>query len=113
MRRLVLALASLALLAACGSAPKLDGSSEQAYAASLERVRQSLDEKRRLDLDSALMAMSLVELGDQIAVAQAGGDPKLQDEQEAGLRAAVDGLTADQVIEKTAPAREKLMNMKP
>lgn len=110
MRRLLLLALPLLLLAtACAETPRVDGSSPEAYEASLTRIRESLDERREVEFESALMAMSLDELGKAVETAKKGGDPASEEEQAAALRAALNGLTADEVIGKAAPARDRLM----
>ena len=115
MRRPFLSLALLAALAGCGGGdPTIDGSSEQAFAASVERVKESIgDEKRQIQFESALLALSLDQLGSEIETAKAGGETMGEAARNEAHRKSLHGLTAEQVIEKAGPSIERIMNMAP
>jgi len=91
--------ASLLAVVGCGE-PRLDGSSDAAYEASLEKVRTRLAGDKLESFNRALTRVALSAAGSPLEML---GDP------EAALargRAAVDGMTADEVIAaaKAAPA---------
>ena len=91
--KLVPALAALAL-AACGREPVvIDGTSEAAFAESVEAARRDLPVADRLAFDSALKAPP----GKRF-----GGRPG---EAEALARATYDGMTAAQVVELARGSR--------
>lgn len=49
------------ILSACGD-PRIDGSSEEAYKASIQKVRDALDEKKKDEFDSALKQVAFSKL---------------------------------------------------
>ena len=88
-----LALAALAL-AACGREPVvIDGSSEAAFAKSVEAARRDLPVADRLAFDSALRAPPGKRFGAR------------PDEVEALARATYDGMTAAEVVEIAGGSR--------
>ena len=85
-----IAVAALVLLAACGGsdAPTIDGSSQEAFTASLAAVRDGLDPATRARFDKAMA----------VAEAETFYAAPSRVSFEASLRARLDGKTAKDVI---------------
>ena len=92
-------------LAGCSSRPRIDASSEEAVAASIERVRESLPEHDRLRFDVALYNVTLSRtfgaLGDTASVVPDAVSLSW-------IAEPLDGLTGDQVIAKGDSVREEM-----
>lgn len=86
-----------------GCSPKIDGSSEEAFRSSVERIANKLDEDKKEEFAEAIMVigMSSIKVGSLFAGMQ---DP---DDLVSEMRTEVDGLTADQVISKARDIRQK------
>jgi hypothetical protein len=84
----------LALVVGCG-APRIDASSEQRAVASLERLRDSLPEEKRLEFDRAVLAIVRSEMDEK-------GLPRLEAAGPGAFDARalepLDGMTAEEVI---------------
>lgn len=87
----------IAILTACAPQPTIDGTSKASYDKSLGVISESLSEKDKLALEGAIMSLTLgnVDLFD------------LEASQER-LRKALNGLTAQQVIERHKSIRTQL-----
>jgi hypothetical protein len=97
----IVAFAAAFLLAACGmmtDGNRVDGSSPEAFAASMETVRADLGAERRAAFEAA------VKLAQVQAFAKAGS----RAEMDAAVRAELGGKTADEIILAAAGKREAL-----
>lgn len=92
MRLIIPCILALVLLLAtgCSSGPKIDGSTPEAFAASMQHAGEALEPKQQSRFASAV---ALVTMKVGMKAASAGNDPTkaLMDE--------LDGLSAEQVIE--------------
>lgn len=94
MKRLMI-IATVALaLSACS--PKLDGSSDEAFKASAEKVAKSLPEEKRGQFAGAMMAIGM----SNIDFADVMSGKATPDSMSAKMRESLNGLTADDVIER-------------
>ena len=92
-------------LVGCFSKPRIDASSDEAVAASIERVRESLPEHDRLRFDVALYSVTLSRTFGAL------GDTALAAPNAVSLRwiaEPLDGLTGDQVIAKGDSVRREM-----
>lgn len=100
MRKLMI-VGVVALLATAACSPKIDGSSEEAFKASTEKVAKSLSDAERAEFAGAVMAigMSNVDFGDMMS------GKSTPDAMSAKMRESLNGLTADEVIERAKGLR--------
>ena len=87
-----LSLAAILLLSACAAAPRIDGSSDEAFQASVVKVRESMPESDRPRFDKALLEISM---DGALARALSGVSRDVMRRQ---LRARLAGKTAAEVL---------------
>ena len=86
-----LSIAAILLLSACG-APRIDGSSDEAFRASVTKVRQSVPESDRARFDKALLTISM---DGALVRALSGASRDAVQEQ---MRARLAGKTAAEIL---------------
>ena len=98
--RLLPILALTVLIGGCGE-PTIDGSSDEAFRASIREVSDSLPENRRDSLATAFMKLAMSSMTPAMMMSNPDSTAVL-----ATVRQQVDGMTADQVLEaaRNAPA---------
>lgn len=106
---LLLAVGVSLMLQGC-AAPTVDTSTDESMRSSIQRVRDSLPEDRRAEFDAAIqtLMMSEIDLPEAFAAALAGKAPTA-DDIATGMKAALDGKTADEIItaaDRVVAARE-------
>lgn len=90
------------LLSACGD-PRIDGSSEEAYKASIEKVRGALDDKEKEEFDSALKQVAFSKL-DLKAIFSGSATP---DSIGKDVLTSLNGKTANDVIADAKKIQEE------
>lgn len=99
MRRSLVLFVGVWMLAGCGKEPTLDGSSQAALTMSMNKIAESLPEEKRAEFTAAYARIMTAHTGD-ISEKAAAKDPKIAETIMADRLKELDGLTADQVIEK-------------
>lgn len=96
----LLLLVSLFVVQGCGgSSNTVDGSSEEAMKASIQRIKESLDEEQKEEFDKAVMLLAF----DGANLFQLGADKNAAEKQ---MREKLGGKTASQIIEEAKTIRE-------
>ena len=90
MPRLLGFILLLGALTVCGCQPKVDGSSEEAMKASVEKIKKSLDADKAQKFETAMAVVMMHNVN-----ASAMGNPEAAQKQ---VLASVNGKTADQII---------------
>lgn len=106
MKRCLLVFAGVWMFSGCGSEPTLDGSSEAALTTSRNKIDDSLSEEKRAEFGDAyrrIMAAHTAGVSERAAAK----DPKVGETVTDELLKELDGLTADQVIDKANKLPEK------
>lgn len=101
----VLSLLGVVLLAGC-SGDRIDGSSKEAFTASIEKIAQGLPEKEAAEFRKALSVIAIKHL--DLAAILAGKKTVAESGNDA-LRQSLNGKTAAEVVEMGAEARAELM----
>lgn len=86
----------LALLVTNCSQPTVDTSSDEKMNESIKRVRESLPEDRRAELDKALLTLSMNEV--DFSELLTTGKPPSTEEAERGFKEVLEGKTAEEII---------------
>lgn len=101
MKKLIMLL-SVVVLAACSGGPEVDASSQQAFESSVKEITQSLDKEQRPDFQRAVIYFTMGGKGGmaKLMAQAAQGDSDGADKAVMKNLQAIDGLTAEEVIEK-------------
>ena len=104
MKKFLALLMLVALLVGCGG-PTIDASSPKAFDESVQVVRESLDEEKRKEFDSAMRTIlaSQATLGNLLDGALSGGGEGMVNK----VTASLDGMNAGQVIKKAEEIKKK------
>ncbi len=86
------------LLIGCDSSPGLDTSSDEAMAASLEKMSAALPPERRPELTRSIAVLAAPKLAEASRPAAFGAEAPLQSQ--ADLMRSYSGMTAEQIIAK-------------
>ena len=96
----LLLLASIFFIQGCGgSSNTVDGSSEEAMKASIERIKESLDEEQKEEFEKAVMLLAF----DGAKLFQLGSDKNAAEKM---MREKLGGKTASQIIEEAKTIRK-------
>ena len=87
---LLVVITIIGILAGCGGPPTVDGTSEKSFQASLEAIRETLDDTQMENFNRAVVKLALHEAGSVLSVDRSNTMPE--------TRKRLDGMTAEQVI---------------
>ena len=91
----------VAMFVGCGGGPVIDGSSDEAFKESLEKVRASLEPEQATEFDKALMVVGFNSMGVLFS------NPTSPEEMMVKMKKDLDGKNAKQVIEMAKEIRSE------